>query len=64
MAKAVTKSPRATVKVRRLPVEGDSIRLEAKVARVSRDGSSDVVTLHIPGYTYPVTIRAEFLPEE
>lgn len=60
------KSPQETIKIRRLPTKGSTVRLEAEVTRVAEPegGHQGLVTLRIPGYTTPITIPADYLPED
>lgn len=57
-------SPKETIKIRRLPTKGSTIRIEAEVTRVAEpEGAHQgYVTLRIPGAPAPVTIPASFLP--
>ena len=58
--------PKDTVKIRRLPVKGDRLRLTVEVLRVAEpEGSHEgLVTLRVPGALAPITIPANFLPDE
>jgi len=56
----MAKSPRSTVKVRRLPQKGDEVTLRATVTRTS-EGDRQTVTLRIKGHDYPITIPADYL---
>lgn len=62
----MAKSPRETIKIRRLPVKGSTIRIEAEVTRVAEPeaGHQGMVTIRIPGATTPITIPASYLPDE
>ncbi len=57
------KSPKDTIKIRRLPAKGATIKLEAEVVRVApAEGSNpDLVTVRIPGYSIPITLNARYL---
>ena len=48
---AKTRTPKETVKIRRLPKLGEEITLKATVTRTGRNtyGTADVVTVRIPG---------------
>jgi len=48
-------TPRETIKVRRLPAKGDTLKLTAEVVRVaeSEDGRQGLVTIRIPGLPDP-----------
>jgi len=58
-----SKSPKDTIKIRRLPLKGQTVRIEAEVIRVApAEGSNpDMVTFRIPGYPIPVTLDARHL---
>jgi hypothetical protein len=60
------RTPKATVKVRRLPKVGEEITLKATVTRTGRNtyGTADVVTVRIPGAPAPLTLPAEYLESE
>jgi hypothetical protein len=62
----MAKSPRETIKIRRLPTKGSTVRIEAEVTRVAEPeaGHQGRVTLRIPGYGTPITIPASYLPDE
>lgn len=57
------KTPKETIKIRRLPVKGDRLNLKVEVLRVAEpEGSHEgMVTLRIPGALAPVTIPANYL---
>jgi hypothetical protein len=62
-AKTPIRTPKDTVKVRRLPKAGEEITLRARVTRTGRNGfdTADTITVQIPGYPAPVTIAADYL---
>jgi hypothetical protein len=62
----MAKSPRETIKIRRLPTKGSTVRIEAEVTRVAQPeaGHHCRVTLRIPGYGTPITIPASFLADD
>lgn len=66
MAKSRVPSPKDTIKIRRLPTKGSTVRIEAEVTRVAEPegGHQGRVTLRIPGYGTPITIPASFLPSD
>jgi hypothetical protein len=55
--------PKETIKIRRLPKEGEETTLRARVTRTGRNGhdTADTVTVAIPGYSIPVTLDAAYL---
>ena len=61
-----TRTPKDTVKIRRLPRVGEEITLKATVTRTGRNtyGTADVVTVRIPGAPAPLTLPAEYLDGE
>lgn len=61
----MAKSPKDTIKIRRLPAKGATIQLAAEVTRVSEpEGSHQgLVTVRIAGYPAPITIPASYLPD-
>ena len=58
--------PKETIKIRRLLVKGQRLNLSVEVIRVAEpEGSHDgLVTIRIPGALAPVTIPANFLPDD
>ena len=61
-----TRTPKETIKIRRLPQKGDEVVLRATVTRTGRNtfGTADTVTLRIPGAPAPITIDAQYLSGE
>jgi len=61
-----SKSPKDAIKIRRLPVIGERIKLTVEVTRVSEPEGEHygMVTLRVPGALAPITIPANFLPTE
>jgi hypothetical protein len=59
------KTPKEAVKVRRLPIKGETLQLSAEVTRVAKpQGSHEgLVTLRIAGYPSPITIPASLLSD-
>ena len=62
----MAKSPKNTIKIRRLPVKGETLQLTAEVTRVAepQGAHEGLVTLRIAGYPSPITIPASLLPEQ
>ncbi len=60
------KSPKDTIKIRRLPKVGDEILIRAKVTRVAEPegGHRGLVTYRAPGAPAPVTIDARYLDDD
>lgn len=60
------KAPKDTIKIRRLPIKGSTVRIEAEVTRVAEPegGHQGLVTLRIPGFSTPITIPASYLPDD
>jgi hypothetical protein len=54
------RTPKNSVKVRRLPEKGAEITLKATVTRTGRNtyGTADTITVRIDGYSVPVTLPA------
>lgn len=59
-------SPRQVVKIRRLPTKGQRPKLTVEVVRVAEpEGAHEgMVTLRVPGALAPVTIPANYLPDD
>lgn len=59
----MARSPKETIKVRRLPKVGDTITIKATVTRIGRNtwDTADTLTVRIPGHDVPVTAPAEYL---
>jgi hypothetical protein len=57
------RTPKETLQIKRLPQKGDKLPLTVEVTRTGRNtwDTGDTVTIRIPGYDYPVTIRASAL---
>jgi hypothetical protein len=57
------RTPKETVKIRRLPKVGEVVTIKARVTRVGRNAwdTADTVTVKIPGHSIPVTAVAEYL---
>lgn len=57
------KTPKETIKIRRLPEKGEIIQVPLLVTRVGRNAfdTADVITVRIPGSPVPVTVNAEYL---
>jgi hypothetical protein len=57
------KTPKETIKIRRLPQKGELIEVPLLVTRVGRNAydTADVITVKIPGSPTPVTVNAEYL---
>ena len=62
----MAKSPKDAFKIRRLPVKGQRLNLTVEVIRVAEpEGSHEgLVTLRVPGALAPITIPANFLPDD
>jgi hypothetical protein len=62
---AKTKTPKETIKIRRLPVKGAKLLVPLEVTRTGRNtfDTADTITIRIPGASTPVTINAEYLLE-
>lgn len=62
----MARTPRDTIKIRRLPAKGDRLKLTVEVLRVAEaEGAHEgLVTLRIPGALAPVTIPANYLPKD
>ena len=60
------KSPKETIKIRRLPKVGDEILIRATVTRVTdpEGGHQGKVTFRAAGVPIPVTVDAQYLDEE
>ena len=55
------RSPKSTVKVRRLPSVGDTIMIPVKVTRVAGDDEDAQVTVRLPGNAQLSTTKAKWL---
>lgn len=57
------RTPKDTVKIRRVPKVGDTILVPVKVTRIGRNrhDTGDAITVQVPGFEYPVTAEAEYL---
>jgi hypothetical protein len=55
------RSPKSTVKVRRLPKVGDTILVPAVVTRVAGEDKSATLTVRIKASGHLTTARAEYL---
>ncbi len=53
------RKPKDTVKVRRLPKEGEELDLRVLVTRTNYKNPFGTLTIRIPGHAYPVTISAK-----
>jgi hypothetical protein len=62
---AKTKTPKETIKIRRLPVKGAKLLVPLEVTRTGRNtfDTADTITIKIPGASTPVTIVADYLLE-
>jgi hypothetical protein len=63
MRKPVQRTPKNTVKVRRLPKEGDELLVRVKVTAVHPGAheANDRITVRVPGFNIPVTAQASYL---
>jgi hypothetical protein len=66
MSKSSPRTPKNTVKIRRLPQVGDEITIKATVTRTGRNvhDTGDTITLRIPGFDTPVTVNPAYLEAE
>lgn len=57
------KSPKETIKIRRLPPKGATLRIPVEVTRTGRNSwdTGDTITIRIHGFSTPVTVSAEHL---
>jgi len=57
------RTPKDTVKVRRLPKVGDTIMVPVRVTRIGRNrhDTGEAITVQIPGFETPVTADAKYL---
>ena len=62
----MAKSPRETIKIRRLPKKGDKIMIEVEVTRVDEPEGSHQgrVTYRVPGHSTPITVAAGYVPAD
>ena len=63
---ARTKTPKETIKIRRLPVKkGMKLLVPLEVTRTGRIGfdTADTISIRVPGCGTPVTIVADYLLE-
>ena len=62
---ARTKTPKETIKIRRLPVKGQKLLVPLEVTRTGRNGfdTADTITIKVPGFNTPVTIVADYILE-
>lgn len=62
---ARAKTPKETIKIRRLPTKGAKLLVPLEVTRTGRNGhdTADTITIRIPGSQTPVTIVADYLLE-
>lgn len=59
-----TKTPKETIKIRRLPVKvGAKLLVPLEVTRTGRNtfDTADTITIKVPGASTPVTINADYL---
>lgn len=63
MASKRVPTPRETIKIRRLPAKGHTLKLTAEVVRVAEgeDGRQGLVTVCIPGYPIPISLAESYL---
>jgi hypothetical protein len=66
MRKSSVRTPKETIKGRRLPKVGEAITITATVVRTGRNthDTADTVTLRIPGFDTPVTVNPAYLEAE
>jgi hypothetical protein len=58
------RTPKSTVKIRRLPKVGDTIMIPVKVTRVAGEDEDAQVTVRIPGNAQLSTTKAKWLLED
>ena len=61
---SASRTPRSTVKVRRLPKVGDTIMIPVKVTRVAGENDDAQVTVRLPGNGQLSTTKAQWLFDE
>ena len=57
------RTPKDTIKVRRLPPVGEKIMVPVEVTRhgMNSFGTAETITIRIPGFATPVTVTAKYL---